>query len=316
MDSQTDKKSSQSAENTILLSGASGMLGTSLAQALRQQGATVCRLVRRPTQASDELTWNPDASIGIIDQDSLDAIQPTAAVHLSGANVASHRWTAAYKQQMRDSRVRTTQVLAESLARMKQPPRVLVIASAVGFYGDRGDTILDETSNPGEGFFPELCTAWEAASRLAEDAGIRVVHLRLGMVIGRNAGAMARLAPLFRLGLGGRLGNGRQWMSWISESDALRTILFALSNDTLSGPVNAVAPEPVTNTTFTRQLGRAVHRPAILPAPAFALRLAFGEMADEALLASTRAVPVRLLDAGFVFEHPNITQAFAAALAP
>ncbi len=292
------------------------MLGTSLAQALRQQGATVCRLVRRPTQASDELTWNPDASIGIIDQDSLDAIQPTAAVHLSGANVASHRWTAAYKQQMRDSRVRTTQVLAESLARMKQPPRVLVIASAVGFYGDRGDTILDETSNPGEGFFPELCTAWEAASRLAEDAGIRVVHLRLGMVIGRNAGAMARLAPLFRLGLGGRLGNGRQWMSWISESDALRTILFALSNDTLSGPVNAVAPEPVTNTTFTRQLGRAVHRPAILPAPAFALRLAFGEMADEALLASTRAVPVRLLDAGFVFEHPNITQAFAAALAP
>ena len=197
---------------------------------------------------------------------------------------------------------------------------MLLTASAVGIYGDRRDELLDEDSEAGVGVFPELCSGWEAATRSAEDAGIRVVHVRFGMVIGRDGGAMARLAPIFRLGLGGRLGDGRQWMSWVSEADAVSAVLFALGVSDggeieLSGPVNVVAPEPVTNAGFTRDLGRALHRPAVLPAPTFALRLAFGEMADAALLASTRAVPKRLLDAGFVFAHPTLREALAAALA-
>jgi uncharacterized protein (TIGR01777 family) len=300
---------------TILLSGASGMLGSAIGEALRQRGTDVLRLKRQPTNAADELHWNPVT--GEIDTTRLEGID--AAIHLSGANVAARRWTAAYKREMTESRVATTRVLSEALARLKQPPQVLVTASAVGFYGDRGDEILDEDSLAGHGFFPELCRAWEAAARPAQNAGIRVVHLRLGMVIGPDGGAMARLAPIFRLGLGGPLGDGRQWMSWISEQDAVSAALFALGNPSLEnlgliGPVNAVAPEPATNSAFTRELGRAVHRPAIVPAPAFALRLAFGEMADAALLASTRAVPKRLLEAGFAYSHPTLARAFAAAI--
>jgi uncharacterized protein (TIGR01777 family) len=235
-------------------------------------------------------------------------------VHLSGANVANKRWTEAYKREMTASRVGTTLVLANALAKLKKPPQVLVAASAVGFYGDRGDEILEEGSAAGHGFFPELCAAWEAATRPVEEVGIRVVHLRFGMVIGRHGGAMARLAPLFRMGVGGRLGDGRQWMSWVSEEDAVSAALFALDNSNISGPLNVVAPEPVTNSVFTEELGRVIRRPALLLAPAFALRLAFGEMADEALLASTRAVPKRLLDAGFAFVRPTLPEAFAAAL--
>jgi uncharacterized protein (TIGR01777 family) len=216
---------------------------------------------------------------------------------------------------MTESRVASTQFLSETLAKLRQPPAVLVKASAVGFYGNRGDEILDEDSTAGRGYLAELCKAWEEAARPAVDAGIRVVHLRFGVVLGRTGGAMNRLQPLFRLGLGGRLGSGRQWMSWISEADAVAAALFAVNDPTLSGPVNLVAPQPVTNADFTRELGCAVHRPALLPAPAFALRLAFGEMADEALLASTRALPERLLQAGFSFTHPTLPQAFAAALA-
>ncbi len=183
----------------------------------------------------------------------------------------------------------------------------------MGYYGDRGDEILDEDAAAGTGFLPELCAAWEAATLPAKDAGIRVVHLRVAVVIGPAGGALARLKPLFRLGLGGPLGNGKQWMSWASEADAVSATLFALRNSAIAGPVNIAAPNPVTNREFARELGRALHRPALLPAPAFALRLAIGEMADEALLASTRAVPRRLLEAGFRFEHPTLVQAFGAA---
>jgi len=237
----------------------------------------------------------------------------SGVVHLSGANVAGQRWTAAYKKEMTSSRVDSTGILCEALARLKTPPEVLVAASATGFYGDRGDEILDEYRPAGTGFFPELCARWEAASQPAVDAGIRVVHLRFGIVIGEG-GAMARLAPMFKLGLGGQLGNGRQWMSWISEADAISSVLFALDHRSMSGIVNAVAPEPVTNATFTRELGKAVHRPAFIPAPAFGLRLVFGEMADEALLASTRVVPKRLIESGFEFAYPTLAEAFAAAL--
>jgi uncharacterized protein (TIGR01777 family) len=296
-------------EMTIALSGASGMLGSALNKALRQQGERVFQLVRRAPESSEELRWDP--ATGLLPRpgelESLDA-----AIHLSGANLASRRWTAVYKREMTESRVTTTRVLAEALARLRTPPPVLIAASAVGYYGDRGDEILSEDAAAGSGFLSDLCARWEAATRPAEEAGIRVVHLRFSVVLGPDGGALVRLAPMFRLGLGGPLGNGKQWMSWVSEADAVSATLFALGNPTLVGPVNVAAPNPVTNREFTRELGRAVHRLALLPAPAFALRLAFGEMADEALLASTRAVPRRLLEVGFHFEHPTLEQAFAA----
>jgi uncharacterized protein (TIGR01777 family) len=309
-------------KGTVLLSGASGMLGIALAKLLRTDGLKLVRLIRNGpghrreasgNGASGALAWDPIA--GKIDFAALDGIgNLIAAVHLSGANVASRRWTAAYKREMAESRIHTTRVLAGALARLKHPPAVLATASAVGFYGNRGDEILDESSSVGEGFFPELCLAWEAASLPAQAAGIRVVQLRFGMVIGHDGGAMARLAPLFKLGLGGQLGNGRQWMSWVSEDDAVSAVRFALADSRMSGAFNVTAPQPVTNAEFTRTLVHAVHRPAFFRVPAFALRLAFGEMADEALLASTRVLPTRLLQAGFLFRNPTLIDAFAKAL--
>jgi hypothetical protein len=287
------------------------MLGSAIGDALKARRVNLIRLVRRQTEGPHELRWNPET--GQIDSEKLAGV--TAAVHLSGANVTSRRWTDKFKREMASSRIDSTRILSEALAQLKNPPAVLVAASAVGFYGDRGDEILDEDSPAGRGFFPQLCSLWEAATRPAEKAGIRVVHLRFGVVIAPRGGMMARLAPLFRLGLGGRLGDGRQWLSWISEADVVSAVLFALGNESLSGPVNVVAPNPVINAEFTRALARAVHRPAILPAPAVALRLAFGEMADEALLASTRAIPKRLTQAGFAYLHPNLDDALAVALA-
>lgn len=214
------------------------------------------------------------------------------------------------------SRVESTRSLANSLANLCQPPQALLVASATGIYGDRGDEVLDECSGPGKGFLADLCREWEGAAQAAVKAGIRVVHLRLGVVVGPGAGALGKMLPIFRLGLGGRLGSGRQWMSWISLTDAVAAILFALETPSLRGPVNLSSPQPVTNAEFTRALGMAVHRPAFLPAPALALRLALGQMADEALLASARAVPTRLTDSGFRFMHPAINGALAAALEP
>ena len=301
---------------TILLSGASGMLGTAIGSALKQDGISLLKLVRHEARSPDELRWNPvneDTHGSALEIGRLEGIH--AAIHLSGASVAARRWTDAYKHEMTESRVVTTEALARALAKLKVPPQVLITASAIGYYGDRVDEILDENSAMGAGFFPELCANWEKATRPAEDAGIRVVHLRFGMVIARNGGAMARLAPLFGLGLGGHLGDGRQWISWVSEADAVSAALFVLRNPNISGSVNVVAPQPVTNAEFTRELGQAVHRPTLLPAPAFALRLALGQMADEALLASTRVLPKRLLDAGFSFTYPTLAGALAAALA-
>lgn len=287
------------------------MLGSAIARALVQQGKKTLRLVRRDVRTPEELRWNPQA--GELDTSRLENL--SAAIHLSGANVSARRWTENYKREMTESRVGTTRLIAEALARLKNPPPVLISASAIGFYGNRGDQVLNEDSPAGNGYFPSLCAAWEAAALPAKEAGIRVVYLRFGVVIGRNGGAMARLIPLFKLGLGGSLGDGRQWMSWISETDAVAAALFALQTDNLAGAVNATSPQPVTNAEFTRALSRAIHRPAFMTAPAFALRLAFGEMADEALLSSTRAYPKRLLDAGFVFAHPTIGEAFSSALA-
>lgn len=281
-------------------------------QALAGRGYGILQLVRRDPVTAGQLLWNPRAPQPIPDSAPLENL--AAAIHLSGASVAGHRWTPAWKREMWLSRVESTRSLATTLAALHQPPKVLLAASATGFYGDRGDEFLDEVAGPGNGYLADLCREWEDAARPASDVGIRVVHLRFGVVLGPGPGALRKMLLLFRLGLGGRLGTGRQWMSWISREDAIAAILFVLATPSLSGPINLTAPQPVTNAQFTRALGRAVHRPAFLPAPAFVLRLALGDMADEALLASARVFPARLTSAGFKFTHPGVDAALAAAL--
>lgn len=296
-----------------LVSGASGMLGSALRQALAARNLPVLQLVRHEPASPGQLQWNAAATPAIAATEPLEGL--SAAIHLSGANVGAHRWTSAYKREMAASRVDSTRALAVALARLNKPPQALLVASAIGFYGNRGEELLEESSAPGSGFLANVCQQWEAAAQPATEAGIRVVNLRFGVILGPGPGALARMTPIFRLGLGGRLASGRQWMSWISLTDAVAAILFALDRPTLTGPVNLTAHSPVTNAEFTRVLARQLHRPAILPAPAFALRLALGEMADETLLASARVYPSKLTEAGFRFAHPTIRQALAAAFA-
>ena len=289
------------------------MVGTALKAALARSGVGVVQLVRRAPRGVGEIEWDPRKRVMAWANERgaegpLEGLE--AAVHLGGVNLSERRWTKAYKREIETSRVESTRVLAAVLAGLKRPPKVLLVASATGFYGDRGDEVLDEGSSAGKGYLPEICAKWEAASEAAAKAGIRVVHLRLGVVLGKN-GAMKKMLPIFRLGLGGRLGSGQQWMSWIRLEDAVRAILFSLKTETLSGPVNLAAPNPVTNAEFTRALGRALHRPAVMPVPALAVRLMFGEMANEALLASTRAFPGKLIGAGFRFEYPTVDEALA-----
>ena len=297
----------------MLLSGASGMLGSALLEALRADGTETTQLVRREATHNDEMRWDPAGGTGFGEKARLlEGL--TGAIHLSGANVAAHRWTPAFKREIAASRVDSTRALAEALAGLRKPPGVLLVASATGIYGDRGDEVLTESSVPGKGFLADVCRAWEAAALPAVEAGIRVVQLRFGVVVSGKGGALARMAPLFRLGLGGRLGSGRQWMSWISIDDLTAAVRFLLGAPDVVGAVNMTAPNPVTNAGFTRALGSVLHRPTVLPAPAFALRLAMGQMADEALLASARVVPKRLMEAGFRFAQPTIEAALAAAL--
>jgi uncharacterized protein (TIGR01777 family) len=272
-------------------------------------------LHRGPNQgASAGEVWNPYAARPMSHPQALEGT--TAAVHLSGVNVARRRWTSAYKREILESRVTPTHALATLLAGLKAKPAVLVCASAIGIYGSRGDEVLTESSLPGSGFLPEICLAWERASQPATEAGIRVVHVRFGVVLSPEGGALGQMLPLFRAVLGGRLGSGRQWVSWVALPDVIGAIEFALQTASLSGPVNVVAPNPVTNLEFTRALGRALHRPTLLPAPGFALRLAFGEMAQATILASERVLPARLSAAGFHFEYPEIEAALRAVLPP
>jgi len=306
----SNQPTSEPLPTEFLLSGASGMIGQAIRNSLTAQGVGWSQLVRRQPQSNCELTLDslPNASLSSL----------RAVIHLSGANIAAHRWTSAYKAEMRSSRVDTTSRLASALASLSYKPQVLLVASATGFYGNRGDELLTEHSAAGSGYFPTLCREWESAAAPAIDAGIRVVHLRFGVVLGclngKAEGALARLLPLFRLGLGGPIGNGRQWMSWIALNDLVRAVFFAADKPTLAGPLNLVAPAPVTNTEFTRELAKAVHRPALLPVPAFAMRLAFGAMAEEALLASTRAIPQRLAESGFRFDAPLLSIALRQIL--
>jgi uncharacterized protein len=286
----------------ILVSGSTGLIGSALIPFLTTGGHDVVRLVRSTRPQAGAVSWDPSA--GTIDEAGLAGID--AVVHLAGENIAGGRWTAARKTRIRESRVRGTRLLSEALARMRAKPRVLVLSSAIGFYGHQGAAVLDEDSPPGTGFLAEVCREWEAAARPAEDAGIRIVRLRTGVVLTPAGGALAKMLVPFRLGAGGRLGDGRQFMSWISIDDMVSLILFAIGHDALRGPVNATAPEPVTNREFTRTLASVLNRPAILPVPAPALRLLFGEMAEATILGSLRAVPGRALAAGFRFRHPDL----------
>jgi hypothetical protein len=290
---------------SVLVSGASGLVGAALVPFLTTGGHPLARLVRHPAGAAGEVAWDP--ARGTIDRERLAGFD--AVVHLAGESIAAGRWTPARKARIRASRVEGTRCLAEALAALPTPPRVLVCASAIGVYGDRGDEILDDASPPGEGFLADVCRAWEAAAEPARRRGIRVVHLRLGVVLTPAGGALARLLPPFRLGVGGRVGSGRQYTSWIAIDDALGAIHHALVTEALDGPVDAVAPEPVRNAEFTRVLAAVLGRPAVVPLPATAARLAFGELADALLLASTRVRPTRLGASGYRFRHAGLEPA-------
>jgi uncharacterized protein (TIGR01777 family) len=285
----------------VLVSGATGLIGSALIPRLAGDGHRATRLVRTAPQG-DDLRWDPAA--GVLDPAGLKGLD--AVVHLAGESIASGRWTPARKDRLRESRIRSTALLSEALASLAELPRVLVSASAVGFYGSRGDERLTEESPAGSGFLAELCRDWEAAAGPARRKGLRVVHLRFGMVLSPRGGALAKMLLPFRLGLGGRIGDGGQYWSWISLDDAVGALCHALTTEALRGPVNAVSPDPVTNLEFTRALGKALQRPVLFPMPAFAARAAFGEMADALLLASARAEPVRLQETGYAFRHPGL----------
>jgi len=289
----------------IAVTGASGLIGTALVPALRRDGHQVLRLVRSPAHAPDEVTWNPA-------EDSIDHAPLAgthAVIHLAGAGVGDHRWTDAYKAQILNSRVQGTRTIAHAAATLDPPPSVLVCASAIGFYGDTGDRPVDESAPAGTGFLADVVQQWEAAANEARTTGVRVVHPRSGLVMSRTGGAWARMLPLFRLGLGGRLGNGRQYWSFITLADEIRALTHLLSSQ-LSGPVNLTAPHPVTNTELTHAMGRALHRPTVLPVPAFALKTVLGEFSTE-VLSSARVLPTALQRDGFTFHHPDITSALA-----
>ena len=275
--------------------------------------------IQRPAKSSSTqaaragtILWDPEAVHPFADLEMLEGMD--AVVHLAGANVAAHRWTPAYKRHICESRTQPTSALALVLARLQRPPKVLVSASATGFYGTRGEEVLTEEAPSGEGFLCKVCDAWEHATAPAEAAGIRVVHARFGVVLSPFGGALKQMLPLFRMGLGGRLGNGQEWMSWIALEDLLKALFWTMEHEGLQGPVNMSSPQPVRNTEFTKALAAAVHRPAVLPAPAFALRAAFGEMANEMLLTSCRVVPAKLQESGFVFGQPEIGAALAGML--
>ena len=287
----------------ILVTGASGLVGRALVPLLTAEGHEAARLVRSAPGAGD-VPWDPDA--GTLGAEALEGFD--GVVHLAGENIASGRWNTEKKRRIRESRVRGTRLLSETLAALERPPRVLVSASAVGFYGDRGEEELTEASPAGTGFLSEVCREWEAATEAAEEKGVRVVHARLGIVLSRQGGALAKMLTPFRLGVGGVIGNGRQYMSWVTLDDAAAALGHLLAAAAVTGPVNVVAPAPVTNREFTATLGRVLRRPAVFPVPGFMARLAFGEMAEALLLASARVKPEKLLDSGYAFRHGSLTE--------
>jgi hypothetical protein len=297
----------------VAITGSSGLIGSSLATSLLTDGHEVVRLMRRATVAAPkgivEKQWDPAA--GQMDESALDGVD--AVVNLAGAGIGDQRWTEAYKQLLRESRIQATTTIAKAVADADKHPRVLVSASAIGYYGETGDVRTDETAEPGSDFLAGLCQDWEAAAKPAAAAGVRVAHPRFGLVMARGAGAFGPLVRLARLGVGGRMGSGRQYWSYVSLPDAIAGLRHIIDTDDISGPVNVTAPEPVTNREITQALGRAVHRPMLFNAPGFALHAGLGEFADSVLM-SQRVVPARLLESGFTFKHTTPQAALAAVL--
>jgi uncharacterized protein len=293
----------------VAIAGSSGLIGSALTSALRAADHRVLRIVRRAPSNPDELFWNPD--IGEFDASALRGVD--AVINLCGVSVGGKRWSGAFKQSLRDSRIGPTEVLSSAVVRAGVP--VLVNASAVGYYGDTRDRVVDESAPAGRGFLAGLCQDWEAATESATHGGVRVVLVRTGLVLAPTGGLLARIKPLFGLGLGARLGNGRQYTPWISLEDEVRALLFTIGHD-LSGPINATGPAPVTNAEFTGALGRAMNRPTPLSVPGFALRTLLGEFAEEGVLGGQRAIPAALERAGFEFHHRTIGEALGYATAP
>ena len=293
----------------ILITGSSGFIGSALLPFLNNQGDDVIRMVRSTPKAG-ELFWDPEA--GRIDASGLEGFD--GVIHLAGDPIAEGRWTPEKKARMRKSRTEGTGLLAETVAHLKHPPKVMVCASAIGYYGDRGDELLQENSPAGTGFLAEIGQLWEEAAEPAARAGIRVVHLRIGVVLSPAGGALKKMLPPFRLGIGGKLGSGKQFMSWIALDDIVGALHHTLITESLRGPVNGVAPHPVTNAEFTKILGRVLHRPTLFPVPPFALRLMFGELADAVLLASMRVEPSKLLQTDYRFHYPDLEQALGHLL--
>jgi len=294
----------------VIVSGSHGLIGTELVAQLTAAGHSVTRLVRGRA-AEGEAAWDPSADT--VEADKLEGHD--AAVHLGGVGIGDHKWTDEHKRAVMDSRVVSTSLLSRTLAGLRSPPGVLAVGSAVGFYGDRGDEILTEESETGTGFLAGVVAAWEAVSAGAAEAGLRVVRLRTGVVLTAKGGALAKQLLPFKMGVGGRLGTGKQWLSWIALDDEVAAILRVLEDDRISGPVNLTSPEPVTNAEFTKTLGRVLRRPAVLPVPTAALNALFGkEMVDEMLLGGQRVLPARLQEVGFTFRYPHLKDALAATL--
>ncbi|HWF12460.1 MAG TPA: TIGR01777 family oxidoreductase [Candidatus Acidoferrales bacterium] len=298
----------------ILVSGSTGFLGTAIVDSLQKQNHLVARIVRpgsagrnKAADPRQEVSWDPIAG----HFDAASAEESDALIHLAGASIADGRWSDSRKKVLRTSRIDATRHLMGALGKLQSPPRIIVAASAVGYYGSRGDETLTEQSAPGSDFLAELCREWEAETARGAEFGARVVSPRFGIILSAHGGALPRMALPFKLGAGGRLGDGQQWMSWLTLAEVVNIVQFALANSQLAGPVNAITPNPVRNSEFTTVLAKTLYRPALFPAPAFALRLALGEMADGLLLASQRVIPSRLISAGYQFQQPDLAEALA-----
>ena len=296
----------------ILVSGSHGLVGSALMDSLKRAGHELFALMRRAPRSEAEVEWYPErGSLALSRLEGMETV-----IHLAGESIASGRWTEEKKQRIRDSRVKGTTLLSEALANLRDPPQTFLCASAIGFYGDRGDEILTEESAPGNDFLAQVCVEWERATEPAAEKGIRVVNLRFGIILSADGGALAKMLPPFRMGVGGRIGSGKQWMSWIALDDVVDAIKFALANDALHGHVNVVAPNPVTNAEFTKALGKALSRPTLFPVPEFAARLAFGEMSDALLLSSQRVEPATLKAAGYEYSYSKLEGALRRVLNP
>jgi len=294
----------------LLMTGSSGLIGSAFRSHLSSKDLRILRLVRRPSSSVNDIYWNP--GLGFLDSSSLEGID--AVVHLAGESIASGRWTSKKMKSIRESRIKGTGLLSETLARLSNPPKVFVSISAIGIYGDRGDERLNENSSAGKGFLAQVCQEWESATALAIEKGIRVVNPRVGMVLSASGGALAQMLPIYRFGIGGKLGKGHQYMSWITINDMVNIIHFAIQNESLNGAVNAVSPNPVSNSVFSKVLAKVLSRPNLFALPAFAARFVWGKMADEVLLSSSRVYPDRLEESGYKFAFPKLEEALRQIL--